>query len=248
MPGRTTYQYALILSLISIVGASIYAQEVEIKSSGLISQVKDPVNAQDAATKAYVDNILIAFGRSLGPTGIQGLIDIGLTPLALMEQGLDSTELIGVKYAGGIIFYLRKDGTGLVAAESDQAPGVAWGCFGTSLPGAQGTAIGTGLQNSMDIVASCATVGIAAEICLNLDLNTFDDWFLPSRNALREMHLTIGQAASGPNNNIGAFINDFYWSSSEIDANSSWGRRFSDGFQINVSKQGPAAVRAIRAF
>ena len=33
------------------------------------------------------------------------------------------------------------DGTGLVAAPSDQSTGVQWGCFGTIIIGADGTAI-----------------------------------------------------------------------------------------------------------
>ncbi len=90
---------------------------------------------------------------------------------------------IGDFYEGGVVFYIDETGEhGLVCPISDQSPPLpqthgGWGCNGVEISGADGTAIGTGLQNSMDIVAGCSEQGIAAEISLNLTLNGYSDWY-----------------------------------------------------------------------
>ena len=240
--------FSIILLLIIL---PTNAQEVEIQGSGLIKNVKDPVDPQDAVTKAYLDQIIMGFGISLGPTGIQGLLDAGYSPLEIIGQGADTMDFIGLNHEGGIIFYLKTDGTGLVAAPplwdgmNDPDPAADWGCFGTPIGGADGTAIGTGFQNTIDIEAGCTTGDIAADICANLDLNGFTDWFLPSKDELNEMYIKIGQ---GANQNVGEFADSYYWSSSEFNANSAWGQNLFDGFQGDDFKFGDSRVRAIRAF
>ena len=57
------------------------------------------------------------------------------------------------------------NGGGLIAAPSD-AGSAEWGCKNTLIPGADGIAIGTGYQNTINIVSACNTPGIAADICL----------------------------------------------------------------------------------
>ena len=77
------------------------------------------------------------------------------------------TGAIGDTHQGGIVFWLDGNGGGLIAAPTDQSTGVEWGCHGTSISGADGTGIGTGAQNTIDIEAGCTTTGIAADICAN---------------------------------------------------------------------------------
>ena len=58
--------------------------------------------------------------------------------------------LIGTTYGGGVIAYIDSSGHGLIAAPSDIGT-AAWGCYGTAISGADGVAIGTGNQNTIDI-------------------------------------------------------------------------------------------------
>ena len=159
----------------------------------------------------------------------------------------ESAELsIGDTYQGGIIFYLDGNGGGLVAAPSDQGT-AKWGCAGVEISGANGTAVGTGTQNTIDILEGCSEFGIAAELCNSLLLNGYSDWFLPSKDELNEMYLNIGQGAS--TGNIGNFSDNDYWSSSEFSNSLSWGQYFDSGIQNENVKYSPyGMVRAIRTF
>ena len=144
--------------------------------------------------------------------------------------------------AGGIVFYVTDNGLhGLEAAPVDQGVG-QWGCPGSGIPGADGTAIGTGAQNTADILAGCAEPGIAARLVDGYSLNGFDDWFLPSKDELNELYLN--------RDDVGGFARDAYWSSSEIFNvdNFAWYQSFIGGQPIQAAKHIPASVRAIRAF
>jgi hypothetical protein len=164
------------------------------------------------------------------------------------------TPLIGDTYGGGTIFYLYGNGGGLIAAPSDQSSGAEWGCIGTNLPGAQGNAIGTGQQNTIDIVdvvAGCTTPGIAADICDTLTLGGYSDWFLPSKDELNEMWLNIGQGDALGLGNIGSFSDQHYWSSTERNTNThnqAWTQNFTNGLQLTPDKDKNRKVRAVRAF
>lgn len=156
---------------------------------------------------------------------------LSLTVIAPLE--------IGDFYQGGIIFYLDGNGGGLVAAESDQATDAEWGCSGLwSFPG--GTAIGTGDSNTIAIENSCNEPETAADICANLSLNGYSDWFLPSLDELEEMRQNKDA--------IGNFAFDGYWSSSEDTDVFAWSVNFNGNFQANVPKTNEYRVRAVREF
>ena len=158
----------------------------------------------------------------------------------------NSTNLsIGDTHQGGIIFYLDGNGGGLIAAPTDQSPQAIWGCVDTQISGADGTAIGTGNQNTIDIEAGCTTSGTAADICANLTIGGYSDWFLPSKDELNEMYINLHQQG------LGGFTSSAdYYSSSEYDNYAAWSQDFYNGYQVDFNKDDfyGLRVRAVRAF
>jgi len=169
---------------------------------------------------------------------------------------------IGENINGGFVFYI--DGTdlhGLVCAPTDQSTGAIWGCIGTLITGADGIAVGTGNQNTIDIVNGCSTAGIAARLCNDLDLNGYTDWFLPSIDELGLMYTNLYLNELG---HLGGLESYSYYSSSEYNSDWAWFYNFGiyshprcyggaqgegankDGYDGVIYK--PSHVRAVRAF
>ena len=179
------------------------------------------------------------------------------------NSGNTTNLAIGDSHQGGIIFYLDENGGGLIAAPSDQSTGAEWGCYGTLISGADGAAIGTGFQNTIDIEAGCTTPVTAADICANLTLGGYSDWFLPSKGELNLMWTNLADSdADGVNtgvtdpNNLGGLNDGGYWSSTEDGGDNgfalgsmAWDQDFYGGSQSLYNKNGTSAwVRAVRAF
>jgi len=154
---------------------------------------------------------------------------------------------------GGIVFYVdltRPAGSQYFEAacagwqnNCDGAtadPTAQWGCYGTLITGADGLVIGTGEQNTADILAECLTVGIAADLADDYSHNTLDDWFLPSKYELNQMY--IQRTA------IGGFSTDAYRSSSELGEYDAWSRVFACEVQNLNCKYFTGYVRPVRAF
>jgi hypothetical protein len=171
----------------------------------------------------------------------------------------DSLDLyIGQEAYGGIVFYVDETGEhGLVAAMEDLTEGATdpygsgyngyeWGCYGQGVNGADGTSIGTGYQNTLDIVSGCSETPIAASEALAYESEGYSDWYLPSKDELYEMYSTIGNG--GPEGNIGGFGNNWYWSSSENNFNGAWIVYFYNGNTFSDYKYLTFRVRVIRAF
>jgi hypothetical protein len=158
---------------------------------------------------------------------------------------------IGDTYGGGIVFYVDGSGChGLIASAIDQSAGAPWGCNSIYITGADGIAIGTGNQNTIDIEAGCPTPGTAADICANLTLAGYTDWYLPSKDELYLMRQNIGQGNALGLGNLGTFSNLAYYSSTEASANQNyaWGLLFSIGAWYEYGKTGNKSIRAVRAF
>jgi len=89
-------------------------------------------------------------------------------------------------------------------------------------------------------------LGTAADICTNLSLEGYNDWFLPSKDELDLMYQNLKRGSSL--DNLGGFSNDDYWSSTQGDQSIAWKQGFYGGYQNFGSKSISVAVRAIRAF
>lgn len=122
--------------------------------------------------------------------------------------------------AGGKIFFKKgyySDGWRyLEAAPYDQngssatrwveVYGPFWNASTVDLPGAKGRAIGDGVQNTADIEKAEPSYNTAADLCANLVLNRYADWFLPSYAELLEMKNVPGALSATTT----------YWSSSQV--------------------------------
>ena len=154
---------------------------------------------------------------------------------------------IGDTYKGGIIFYLDASGEhGLVAASSDQNSGskVQWYNGSYTTTGATGDGVGAGEENTYMIVGNQGSGIYAAQICRDLTLNGYTDWYLPSKYELNLMYTNLKL------NGFGSFASGWYWSSTEKDGNNNYARvqDFTIGTQYGSYKYNSYYVRAVRAF
>jgi hypothetical protein len=161
------------------------------------------------------------------------------------------TYIIGESALGGKIAYILQPSDpgynadiqhGLVATAADISTGAQWGCSSALILGADATAIGTGNQNTSDIMLGCATVGIAARLCGDLDQGGYSDWYLPSKDELSKLYLN--------RSDIGGFSTNYYWSSTESDSTTAFYLYFGGGGSSTAIKSTSSNfhVRAIRAF
>jgi hypothetical protein len=165
---------------------------------------------------------------------------------------------IGESYQGGKVAYIFQSGDpsyvagevhGIIAAPSDICNAVAWGCT-SDLNGAAGTALGTGTQNTNDIVTYCGTSGTPARLCFEWTLTengvTYKDWFLPSLDELNKLYQNTAA--------IGGFYTStgyYYWTSSEISAANAYTIHFLNGTATGSAKTSSTSkyrARAIRYF
>ena len=160
------------------------------------------------------------------------------------------TYTIGESALGGKIAYILQPGDtgydanqqhGLVATVNDISSNSIWGCSGTFITNANGTAIGTGLINTNSIVSECNENG-AAKQCYDLVEGGYSDWYLPSREELNKLYIN--------RNAIGNFTINSYISSTQSDfANFAYMQDFNDGIQNLFPKAAAASyVRPIRSY
>lgn len=108
---------------------------------------------------------------------------------------------------------------------------VAWSCpdyLSSSLPGTQ-TAIGTGRTNTDLMIQKCASytgvLKFAPREAVNYRGGGRSDWFVPSKDELREVLVNIDKTtpAMSHRSNQGSYSIACAWSSSEADASIAWG-------------------------
>jgi hypothetical protein len=195
----------------------------------------EPVDISDATTKKYVDDLIANLQNQITATS--------------------ATYSIGDVVNGGVVFWLDSTGQhGLVAAFSDVATSVKWGCDGTDLPNvrtvvsgnegefvaASGGEIGDGFNNTNDILTDCPTAP-AALAARSLGAQ----WFLPSAKELNQMYVNRATLES-----VSGFtpFGNYYWSSTEYDSDLAWMKNFTLGNLPPNPKTYAFYVRAVRAF
>ncbi len=150
---------------------------------------------------------------------------------------------------GGYIFYAKSSYTNgwryLEAAPADLPERINWGTMDHIVPGADSTAIGSGAQNTLDIVAGDSLTENAARACLEYSLEndgiTYSDWFLPSKKELDAMHANLRVKG------LGAFFGHYYLSSSEYSDDSVWATDRGAPWN-NFGKYKRSDIRPARAF
>jgi hypothetical protein len=173
-----------------------------------------------------------------------------------MNVWLSTRELVpgDVGPAGGLIFYVNPnfatDGWRyLEAAPFDQSSGAKWGCFRRAIAGARGTDVGSGRQNTTDILAACNEPQSAAALCAALSVNGVGGWFLPSRDELALMYKNLKATGVSDFGTRGVTDNFSYWASTQATTDMAHHIDFADlGRQHYDDKDFPRRVRAVRAF
>jgi hypothetical protein len=157
------------------------------------------------------------------------------------DRTFTSEYVLGDHMNGGYIFYVDETGEhGLVCASADQNLSALWG--NCTPEGAAGKAVGTGSKNTTDIILGCHSEGIAARLCYDLELDGYNDWFLPSIDELFLMYENLHEKGSG------GFEDSYYWSSTQ-DRHGAWVVSFFYGSKSNHSRiENAIRTRAVRAF
>ncbi len=192
-----------------------------------LKDVTDPTDPQDAVTKAYVD---------------------------ALEERLEALEPkeIGQTYAGGIVFWVDPSNPahGLVCTPTNTST-VKWHNGDYIYTGALDSTIGAGAANTTQIISVYGAGSYAAQVCNDLVLSGYSDWYLPSKLELNLMYENIGPGDALGLGNVGNFSTQSYWSSTEHPVTSSdhaWVQYFGHGEVYKAAKVNPFPIRAVRAF
>ena len=168
---------------------------------------------------------------------------------SVQAQNVQTYRVGGEGPAGGIIFYDKGNNSGgwryLEAAPKEAEFRAPWSVRNTRINNTR-TEIGSGRQNTQLIAETFSqTAGewdTAAQLADELEINGYDDWFLPSRDELDLMYGNLKRR------NLGDFMNEWYWSSTQNSeyTNNAEVQFFNDGSISYGGKQRLNFVRPIR--
>ena len=204
------------------------------------------------------DRAFFSLYKDSGGTGYETkvkLVDKSELKISRISEGkivFSGYSLRDTGPAGGLIFHDKgsySDGWRYLEAApvSTEVENARWmsGVYGFDT-GATLTGIGDGYKNNIKVLAhSDATADYypnaflaARAVCYG----GYGDWFLPSKDELKEMYDELYLEG------YGGFTEDAYWSSFEESSSYAWYLDFTSGNQNYSSKMSQFWVRAIRAF
>ncbi len=153
---------------------------------------------------------------------------------------------IGDKGPGdGWVFYDKgsySDGWRYLEVAPDDIGNVAWGCQGVSIPGAKGTAVGTGKTNTEAMLKGCSDKLSAAKMVKSYQRGRKKDWFIPSKD---EILLIFQNVAEKGLYNFGM---SWGWSSTEANPGAALKFGFVTGKFIEERKTVSSGLYPVRAF
>ncbi len=154
-------------------------------------------------------------------------------------QGPEPNYYIGKNYGGGKIFYIDGAGQGGFISSLSDLSLAPWGCNNYPISGTSGS-LGGGQSSTYAIVNQCPEVGIAAKNCVNLVLNSYSDWFLPSNGEITQL--------CQQQYYISSFASGWYWASTDNSGGTAYDWSFYSCSWNNAYHNISENVRAIRAF
>lgn len=169
------------------------------------------------------------------------------------------TAKVGDTGPGGGVVFIDASTTGNIAGECFEAApatwALPWDCDNSNVEPTTGLAIGTGKQNTAAIVAGCVGEEVAAPLNAasfadRLRAGDKDDWFLPSRDELKELYEQrnrFGDCGTGKcAPDLAASI---YWSSSHGGESDAVAINFVVGSDpVNEPQKTIRFVRPVRSF
>jgi hypothetical protein len=202
----------------------------------------------------------IVFGES-------SITILALPKNILLEKVCETKEVYTLGQtgpAGGIVFFDKgfySFGWRFLEVSNTDVDNLDWGCLGSLVDNSSKIDVGMGWLNSIQIanfhdnlngfytnpaVCNAANNGtVAAKSALTFEFQNKKDWFLPSQDELNLLYTNLKLQ------NLGAFSNKLYWSSSQNDVNTAKTINFTDGTKQNSSKtvqSNDIKARFVRAF
>lgn len=122
-------------------------------------------------------------------------------------------------------------------AQGGEASGtLAWKTTTTTTTGTD--SLNNGFNNTAAMVAAGISLHPAAQFCKGLSINGYTDWYLPAKGELNLIYTNRGS--------LDAFVQNYYWSSTQYSSFSSWYQTFYNGDQGTFSKTNTYYVRGVR--
>lgn len=204
-------------------------------------------------------------GQTLSAQNVQQKLNRGDSPLQILkETSYPVDSLYGKTLESGLIFYIDPNsGYTLITTPADVSQGLPIKCINSGWIGSTPDDLTAGKSNTQ-LLASISTnctqrppsfpgttpntspynKVTAAYFCDTLTYGGFNDWFLPSLDALKSMYTNLHQRGFG-SFNVGSYMT-YYWSSSLFSNDFGNSLRFWDGVVDQYSLTSENIPRPIR--